>query len=119
MRTLRGSILRTELYALDGSDREERPYTVTEHSYGLEEIDSPARDGVERPHIFFPHPKAQRTTQWERGDDPMTQFSFTSYTDDQGNFDPFGRPLGQTQIACPRPWRSLGHRLIKAHPDTQ
>ena len=28
------------------------------------------------PHIFFPHAVAQRTTQWERGDDPMTQFTF-------------------------------------------
>ena len=35
LRTLRGSILRTELYAHDGSDREKRPYTVSESSYGL------------------------------------------------------------------------------------
>jgi glycosyltransferase TcdB-like subunit of Tc toxinin len=30
LRTLRGSTLRTELYALDGTDRQDRPYTVTE-----------------------------------------------------------------------------------------
>src|SRR6185312_14636741 len=35
LRTLRGSVLRTELYALDGSERESRPYTVTEHAYAL------------------------------------------------------------------------------------
>jgi hypothetical protein len=107
LRALRGSILRTELYTLDGSDREERPYTITEHSYGLQELDISANGDGERPHIFFPHPTAQCTTQWERSDDPMTQFSFTRYTDDQGNFDPFGRPLAQTQIACPRGWRTL------------
>ena len=35
LRTLRGSTLRTELYALDGTDRQNRPYTVTEQAYGL------------------------------------------------------------------------------------
>ena len=31
---LRGSVLRTELYALDGSPRESRPYTVSESPMG-------------------------------------------------------------------------------------
>ena len=106
LRTLRGSILRTELYAHDGSDREKRPYTVSESSYGIVEIESPAV-GDKRLHIFFPHLTSQRTTQWERGDDPMTSFSFTRYTDEADKFDPFGRPLAQTQIACPRGWRSI------------
>ena len=34
LRTLRGSTLRTELYALDGTTRQDRPYTVTEQAYG-------------------------------------------------------------------------------------
>jgi hypothetical protein len=80
LRALRGSILRTELYALDGSTRQYRPYTVREHSYNLWEIEAPA-DGAhtDRARIFFSHLIGQRTTQWERGDDPMTQFSCTSY----------------------------------------
>ncbi len=107
LRALRGSILRTELYAMDGSDREDRPYTVSESGYGLEEISPPAPGDAPRLHIFFPHPTSQRTTQWERGDDPMTQFSFTRYTDekDADRFDSFGRPLATTLIACPRGWR--------------
>jgi RHS repeat-associated protein len=105
-RVLRGNVLRTELYALEGSDRSDRPYTVTESRYGLEEINPPS-EGEQPMHIFFPHLLAQRTTQWERGDDPLTQFTFTRYTDDKGEFDPFGRPLAQTQIACPRGWRKL------------
>jgi Insecticide toxin TcdB middle/C-terminal region len=105
LRALWGSILRTELYALDGSEREEHPYTVSESSYGLVEL--PADGDTDRLHIFFPHSKSQRTTQWEGGDDPMTQFLFTRYTDDAGEFDPFGRPLAQTQIACPRGWRNV------------
>ncbi|MGA2402490.1 MAG: SpvB/TcaC N-terminal domain-containing protein, partial [Syntrophobacteraceae bacterium] len=107
LRTLRGSILRTELYALDGSNREDRPYTVSESSYGLVEIEPPAAGDTGRLHIFYPHSTSQRTTQWERGGDPMTQFSYTRYTDDKDVFDPFGRPLAQTQIACPRGWRTL------------
>jgi RHS repeat-associated protein len=96
LRTLRGSILRSELYALDGGDRQERPYTVTEHLYGLREEAPPDADGADRPHIFFPHALAQRTTQWERGDDPMTQLGFTS------DYDAYGQPRAQISIAVPR-----------------
>lgn len=118
LRTLRGSILRTELFALDGSEFEERPYTVTESAYGLAEIEVPP-DDVNRLRIFFPHPTAQRTTQWERGDDPMTQFAFTDYRDDNGAFDLFGRPQVQTQIACPRGWQNLDDRPAEAYLATR
>jgi RHS repeat-associated protein len=115
LRTLRSSILRTELYALDGTDRQDRPYTVSESQYTVVEVlekngfavlsavpqpgDSPSRRGDDLPpRIFFPHVVAQRTTQWERGNDPMTQFTFSD------DYDDFGQPLAQTQIACPRGW---------------
>lgn len=104
LRTLRGSILRTELYALDGSPQQGRPYTVTEQAYSLSEIDQPASAEPTRLHIFFPHAAAQRTTQWERGDDPMTQFSFTE------DYDAFGQARSQTTIACPRGWRRMSDR---------
>ena len=100
LRALRGSILRTELYALDGSEREDQSYTVTEHTYGLREESPPAVIDNHRPRIFFPHAVGQRTTQWERGDDPMTRFSFTS------DYDDFGQPRRTLGIACPRGWRS-------------
>lgn len=97
LRVLRGSILRTELYAQDGSDRASRPYTVTEHAYNLREIAEPPVAGAEgRKRIFFPHLVAQRTTQWERGDDPMTQFAFTN------DYDEFGQPGQQTAVDMPR-----------------
>ena len=109
LRVLRGSVLRTELYALDGSapERESRPYTVTESAYGLVEIAPPLSGDLSRTRIFFPHPAVQRTTQWERGNDPMTQFSFTGYEylnadTGQRTFDEFGRPRSQTAIAMPR-----------------
>ena len=106
LRGLRGSILRTEFYADDGSDRQNRPYTVTEYAYDLREESPPGTSETERPRLFFPHPRAQRTTQWERGDDPMTQFSFTE------DYDEYGQPRRQTQIACPRGWRSLDDRPV-------
>ncbi|HEY7448896.1 MAG TPA: SpvB/TcaC N-terminal domain-containing protein, partial [Vicinamibacterales bacterium] len=67
LRTLRGSTLRTELYALDGTVHQDRPYTVTEQAYGLREESPPESGDTQRLRIFFPHPIAQRTTQWERG----------------------------------------------------
>jgi RHS repeat-associated protein len=114
LRTLRGTILRTELYALD---RQDRPFTVTETLTGLREIEAKEEEDEtsdeevpERKRIFFPHPLAQRTTQWERGDDPLTRLSFTNYQDENDEFDRFGRPHRQTQIACPRGWRKLADK---------
>lgn len=105
LRTLRGRILRTELYALDGSEREDRPYTATEYLYGVASLPVgdpwPQQPAEWQKKVFFPHTLAQRLTQWERGNDPMTQFSFTE------DYDTFGQPRRQTQIACPRKWRNL------------
>lgn len=94
LRALRGSVLRTELYALDGTDRQDRPYTVTESLQGVRE-ESPPADG-ERKAIFFSFALAQRTTQWERGTEPMTQLSL------MGDYDQYGRLKSQLSIAVPR-----------------
>ena len=99
LRTLRGHVLRSEVYALDGSVLQASPYTVTEHAYNLREESAPT--DAERKRIFFPHATAQRTTQWERGDDPMTQLSYIS------GYDDVGQPTRQLNIACPRGWRAL------------
>jgi RHS repeat-associated protein len=96
LRSLRGSILRTELFALDGSARQARPYTVTEHAYGLREEAPPAAGESKRTRIFFPHRLKQRTTQWERGDEPMTQFAFTD------EYDAYGNPGSLVSLAVPR-----------------
>jgi RHS repeat-associated protein len=100
VRSLRGRILRSELYALDGTGRQDRPYTITESSHGVRPEPSPLSTPQNPCPIFFPYTLAQRTTQWERGDDPMTQFTFTE------NYDEYGQPRTQTQIACPRGWRA-------------
>jgi RHS repeat-associated protein len=96
LRALRGSVLRTELYALDGTKRQDRPYTVTESLYGVREEVPPGPDEGERLHLFFPHVLAQRTTQWERGHDPMTQCTFTD------EYDAYGQPQSHLAVAVPR-----------------
>lgn len=96
LRTLQGSILRTEMYALDGTDLENRPYTITEIVNGLREETPPHPSEGDRKHIFFPFKMAERTTQWERGHEPMTQFSF------MGTYDKYGQPLMMSSIAVPR-----------------
>ena len=96
LRALRGRSLRSELYALDGSDRQGRPYTVTENLDGLREENPPQADEQERLHIFFPFSVAQRTTQWERGNDPLTQLTFTS------DYDAYGQPRSSITAAVPR-----------------
>jgi len=96
LRALRGSTLCSELYALDGTARQDRPYTVTEHAYGLREESAPDAGDTQRRRIFFPHALAQRTTQWERGDEPMTQFAFID------EYDAYGQPHRQVSLAVPR-----------------
>ena len=92
LRALRGRILRTELYALDGTPRESLPVTVAEHQYGLRELpaDAPGK------RIFFVFSIGERTTQWERGDEPMHRFAFTA------DHDAFGQPRNTIAIAVPR-----------------
>ncbi len=93
IRALRGRILRSELYALDGSVRQSRPYTVTESIYGIREEGQNQEKGQR---IFFSFTEAQRTTQWERGNDPLTQLEFI------GNYDSFGQPRVKLNVAVPR-----------------
>ena len=75
--------------------RDDRPFTVTEHQYGLRE-EVVADAGIARERIFFPHEVAQRTTQWERGDDPKTELSFTQ------DHDAYGFVTGVLTVAVPR-----------------
>ena len=103
LRALRGSILRTELYTYDDTSR---PYSVTENAYDLREESPLAPGATDRPRVFFPHLVATRTTQWERGDDPLTRYSLTSAYDD------YGQPARQTLAAMPR--RAARRRTVTA-----
>lgn len=103
-RTLRGTALRSELYAMDGSPLQQKPYTVSETQTGLRLVASPNTNATIKElavqthsnHIFFSFGLSSRSTTWERGTDPMTKFSFT------GAVDNYGQPLSQVSIAVPR-----------------
>ena len=62
-RTLKGSILRQEIYALDGTDEKDRPYSVSERNYTIELLQprEPNRHGV-----FFTHPRETIDFHYER-----------------------------------------------------
>lgn len=106
LRSLRGTQVRIELYGLDQSEREGRPYAVTENVFGLRE-EAPRVPGERRrPRIFFPHQQIQRTTAWERGDDPLTRVMFTD------DYSAHGLPQQQTEVALPR--RSSRRRPVVA-----
>lgn len=99
LRALRGQVLRTESYALDGTVREAHPFTVTETVTSVREEPVPAAAGeqrTDRERIFFPFTAGSRTTQWERGAEPMTQFAFPA------GFDAYGFATGQIAVAVPR-----------------
>jgi RHS repeat-associated protein len=62
-RALRGSILRQEVYGLDGTNASDRPYTASERNYTIEALQprGPNRSGV-----FFVHPRESVEFQYER-----------------------------------------------------
>jgi RHS repeat-associated protein len=101
LRALRGQVLRSELYALDGTPVADRPYTVTESVYGVrQETGWPGLPPgnwlpATRP-IFLPFLAGTRTTQWERGEEPMTRLRFPAEP------DRYGLPTGQVEVAVPR-----------------
>ncbi|NEN25084.1 hypothetical protein G3O08_16410, partial [Cryomorpha ignava] len=104
LRTLRGSAIRSELFAKDGSERRERPYSVKETQTSVKYIDEPENNPIieklkiklNSGCIFFPFQYSSRETMWERGQDPKTTFSFT------GELDEYGQVLQSISIAVPR-----------------
>lgn len=98
-RAFRGSILRTELYALDGSAREGKPYTVTQNRYFVREEGAgspPGKSLISDQHLFLPYQVETINTQWERGDDPM--INRTEFVEP----DSYGRQTEQTRVGKPR-----------------
>ena len=69
---------------------------MTESLAGVREESPPGAGDPARERIFFAFGIGQRTTQWERGDDPMTQFAFTAGHDD------YGMATRQLAVAVPR-----------------
>ncbi|HTR05325.1 MAG TPA: SpvB/TcaC N-terminal domain-containing protein [Paraburkholderia sp.] len=94
-RALRGTLMRAELYGLDGTPFSAAPYTVTEDSTVAVLIVAPTNAPTGRG-AFFPCATAKRVTQWERGDDPRTTANFWKH------FDAYGQPCLLIDVAVPR-----------------
>ena len=99
VRALRGQVLRSELYALDGDPNGRRPYQISDHAYAL----APILDGRQASDpgwqaipVVAVQPVLDRTSVWERGTDPITTATVT------GGYDDYGRPHQTVQIAVPR-----------------
>ena len=82
-RALKGSMLRQEVYALDGTDREEHPYTVSEQNFTIRRVQPQAGN---RYAVFFTHPREAITYHYERNpDDPRIQHALTLEVEEFGN----------------------------------
>jgi len=82
-RALKGSMLRQEVYALDGTDKAQHPYTVTEQNFTIRVVQ---RRGKNRHGVFFAHPREVLTYHYERNpSDPRTQHALTLEVDEFGN----------------------------------
>jgi RHS repeat-associated protein len=90
-RALKGSILRQEVYALDGKDESDRPYSVSERNYTIELLQP---QGSNRYAVFFSHPRETIDFRYERKlydisgkklADPRVSNAMTLAVDDFGN----------------------------------
>jgi RHS repeat-associated protein len=95
-RALRGQMLRQEIYALDGSAAQGRPYLVTETRCQVKRL-QPCGDG-ERDHgVFVAHPIETLSQHLERdASDPRIAHDLVIDIDDYGN------PLRTFKVAYPR-----------------
>lgn len=62
-RALRGSILRQEVYALDGTDESDRPYSASERNYTIEVLQP---QGPNQYAVFLAHPRETIDYHYER-----------------------------------------------------
>jgi RHS repeat-associated protein len=97
-RALKGMPLREEMYALDGSEAQDRPYLVTEHNYTIELLQPaimPVQDGPQNYHaVLLTHARESVTAHYERvlypvgGElraDPRIAHDVVLAVDDYGN----------------------------------
>ena len=87
-RALKGSMLRQEVYALDGVGKSSgypsgMPYSVTEQNFTIETVQ---RKGANRHAVFFTHAREAISYHYERNPaDPRIQHAMTLEVDDYGN----------------------------------
>ncbi|MFM0258421.1 SpvB/TcaC N-terminal domain-containing protein [Paraburkholderia sediminicola] len=82
-RALKGSTLRQEVYALDGTAKAQIPYSVAESNFTIRTVQPLAAN---RYAVFFTHPRETITFHYERDpDDPRIGHVLTLAVDEYGN----------------------------------
>ena len=82
-RALKGSMLRQEVYALDGTDAAEHPYTVTEQNFTIRTLQPRGRN---RHGVFFTHARESISVPLRaQAADPRVGHALTLEVDDFGN----------------------------------
>ncbi|MFD0816783.1 SpvB/TcaC N-terminal domain-containing protein [Micromonospora zhanjiangensis] len=82
-RALKGSMLRHEVYGLDGTENAQHPYTVTEQNFTIRTLQP---RGANRHGVFFPHARESISYHCERNPaDPRVAHAVTLVVDDFGN----------------------------------
>lgn len=82
-RALKGTMLRQEVYAVDGTDRAAHPYVVTEQNLAIRLLQPRAGN---RHAVFHTHPAEALTVHYERDPtDPRVGHALTLDVDDFGN----------------------------------
>jgi RHS repeat-associated protein len=118
-RALKGSTLRIEVYAQDGTPRAEHPYTVTEQNFSVRRVQ---RTGPNRHAVFITHARESLAYHYERRpDDPRVTHDLTLEVDDFGNVlrsvaAAYGRRVGYPE---PEPGLSAAFRTMLAHDQTR
>jgi len=118
-RALKGSPLRVEVYAQDGTPRRENPYTVTERNFSVRRL-QPL--GPNQHAVFMAQPRETLTYYYERQpDDPRAAHEITLEVDDFGNVVrsvsvAYGRRVGYPE---PEPQLSGAFRTMLAHDQTR
>lgn len=93
-RALKGRILRQEIYALDGSDKQPHPYSVSERNYQIR-LEQALQ--TNRHAVFFTHDSETINYHYERNpNDPRVTHAITLEVDE------FGNALKSVAIVYPR-----------------
>lgn len=82
-RALKGSMLRQEIYALDGTAKEPHPYSVSEQNFTVQRLQPRANNPFG---VFFAHPREALKYHYDRNPaDPRTEHAFTLEVNGFGN----------------------------------
>src|SRR5712692_109918 len=97
IRAARGQVLRKELFGVDHTQFADRPYEIADHACILTPIlDGRSAAAWQAAPVVAVYPMLDRSSTWERGNDPMTKATIV------GGYDEYGRAHQTVAIAVPR-----------------